>query len=147
LACPVINTQSSSLVLSLFHIGILIGIWLLTFEDNLSVKQSKNSWTALPLNIGLISCLTTLVTSYQSVLHNIPRERRPYFKLHVGRCLAKFKHEDWLLYDIRQNAKSVVPLQPWKNWRDLGIINGPHLLKCLMNVLHFFKIIIWLSCL
>jgi len=36
-------------------------------------------------------------------------------------------------------------LLPWQNLKDLGIINVPQVLRFLINLLHFFWIIIWLS--
>jgi hypothetical protein len=57
---------------------VLVGSWLSSLQDNLSVpfskvKQSKKNWTASPLKMGPVGCLETSVTNYQSTLCNIPK--------------------------------------------------------------------------
>jgi len=58
--------------------AVLIGIYLSTFRDGLSVTSSRNTedGTDTPLKMGLICCPETSVSNYQSTLRNIPEDRR-----------------------------------------------------------------------
>jgi hypothetical protein len=67
------------------------------------VTQSKSSWPAWPLKTGLIGRPETSVSSYQSLLCNIPEEWRSH--LHSDRslksrsCSHNFRHLN-LMYEI-----------------------------------------------